>query len=64
MRITVEFEVTGDTLSDIVDAANETWKEFTEEDQNLSTDTEMFVEPNQSTNYKAVVITRMKVSND
>lgn len=64
MRINIEFEVTGNTVLDIVHAANETWRELTESDDDLPSDTEINVEPSEATDYKALVFARMKINNE
>jgi len=64
MRINIEFEVTGSTVYDIVHAANEVWHEITESEDDLPADTEINIESNEATDYKALVFARMKIDHD
>lgn len=65
MRVSVELEVFGSTLAELVQNATDEWREFVESDEaTLPHDTEIHVEPSASNDYKATVYARVKVEND
>ena len=65
MRVSIELEVFGSTLAEIVQNANDEWKEFVESDEAvLPNDTEIHVESSVSNDYKATVYARVKVENE
>jgi hypothetical protein len=64
MRISIEFEVFGKTITEIVNEATKSWKEFYEvdDDRALPSDTEFHIEQHSAEEYKATVFMRVKAN--
>lgn len=65
MRMSVEFESFGRTMSEMIENATTQWKEFVEnDDATLPNDAEIHVESHTNDEYKGVVFARIKVEID
>ena len=62
MRVSIELEAFGSTLSQIMNDASAQWRAFTEDpDTELPQDTELHIECHAANDYAAKVFIRMKV---
>jgi hypothetical protein len=62
MRIAVELEAFGETMSDVIADATKQWKEFIEDsDAVLPHDTEISVQRHAADGYRGAVFARVKV---
>ena len=65
MRVTIELEVFGPTMDDIVADATKQWQEFINDHSAvLPHDTEISVERHAGMEYKGVVYVRRKIENN